>query len=937
MLKTKFSPAALAGCLASLMLLIAGSHPAAAQQLPNPAFDNWGDCIPWTSNGKGKVHGTQPAGWTISHVIGINGTGKTSVGEQVIQGDYNAVKLINNPNPFMATQIVPGYLTLGISWSTAIGLEVAGGNLSNNDGGTFGGIEFSEKPDAVSFKYIFAREGENEEPATVVAYLWNGTFQQKDVPGNIGLFSSQLKKVSMMDRDRNILGLATAKGGDVTETGELIAYIGDKDNGYIINDVNDALKELTIPFNYISEAAPEKINVIFAANNYFGEASNIKKGNSLTVADPKLVYYSRLENLAVRGMTISDFAWDKYKYFVTELPNPDDVSFVAKESKSGVTTSDVAELVGNEVHVWVKNNVGTDIDGLQQHTYVFKLPGEYSVEIENMNGEITEGDECVLKANILAKTGTVDLDEIKRYIWTVKDENGMSVEGTVSNGGAEYTFVPSTPGDYVAVVEVETVTGNLFDAETEITVAYSASVESKYYGAIKLTNQGGDEYVAQGVTLSILTTSSSKCKLILPEFRYHGMRFKNVAISNVNYSGDETTGYTLSGDKAPVSLTGIEGVAKISGKASTDNVDILAELTIDWGEEIETATAIFTTEPIEEPEPTGAITYFPGSITMNILDRNGETTKTFDLNMTLAIVETTKRPDSGTYPVTVRIPEMHFDEVEWMDGSQAVGGTGEYYFNIPSFTVKDVDATVSGSTISYSLPKENVAVEGVFADGTKATYYLTLSGSSNADGIMRMSIVFKNATDNTEINGQFSNTEAKGSAYDGILTIEMNGMDMTGGGKQAILEIIPSADGKTATMILPDLKLDGIGNLGSIVVENVEVASWEDNTRDYTATVKGMKLMGGSIIADVDLEGFVDADGVADMVISVVWEGINIDVHFIGELTSSGVEAPVTDGDAAYGEPEYYTLGGIRVAGGNLTPGIYIVRSGSKVSKILVR
>ena len=87
------------------------------------------NCVPWTSKGNTKVNGTQPIGWTLSHVIGINGTGKTETGSIVPGYESNrAVKIINRPNPFMATQIVPGYLTLGTTWSTSV-------LVSKKDGG----------------------------------------------------------------------------------------------------------------------------------------------------------------------------------------------------------------------------------------------------------------------------------------------------------------------------------------------------------------------------------------------------------------------------------------------------------------------------------------------------------------------------------------------------------------------------------------------------------------------------------------------------------------------------------------------------------------------------------------------------------------------------------------------------------------------------------
>lgn len=248
-------------------------------QLPNNGFeDGWKECTPWTSNGNTKPEGTTPGDWTISQVIGINGTGKKTVGVKV--AGYNsesAVKVYNDETGFSVFKsIVPGYVTLGTSWSTSVG-------LGNKDGGTFGGISFTGRPEKITFMYKF--EGKNTQPANAIAYLWKGTTTQKSVPGNIVL-SGKPTTVDMVDRDRNILGMTTAKGDAVTKSAdfELIA----KGTTVITELTSDWVKG-EIVFEYLSDATPEKINVIFAANDYFTSTGQIQ-GNALTVDDVKCVY-----------------------------------------------------------------------------------------------------------------------------------------------------------------------------------------------------------------------------------------------------------------------------------------------------------------------------------------------------------------------------------------------------------------------------------------------------------------------------------------------------------------------------------------------------------------------------------------------------------------------------------------------------------------------
>lgn len=274
----------------TLLALVATSFTAQAQQLPNANFNGkWVDCIPFIgSNETGKVQGTQPEGWVISNVNGYQGLGATIVGSQLTENENLAVALKNTPNPFMASQIVPAYMSLGTTWNTSKGMIA----ITNKDGGSFGGMKFTHRPDAIQFKYK-RTAAEPSVPATVVAYMWKGEWQQADVPVTIAL-SGEPKKETMINRDRSILGMESAEGGAVTKSEDAlcIAQIQEK-----LSEITEEWKEMTIPFNYADKnAVPTHINVIFAANDYF-DASTVKKDNTLSIDDVTFVYYHTLESL----------------------------------------------------------------------------------------------------------------------------------------------------------------------------------------------------------------------------------------------------------------------------------------------------------------------------------------------------------------------------------------------------------------------------------------------------------------------------------------------------------------------------------------------------------------------------------------------------------------------------------------------------------------
>lgn len=313
-------------------------------QLANADFNgNWVQSRPWDSaNGyfdwsalegndeywSGAAYKldqfVQPEGWTIAHVTGINGLGATVVGKRetidATKPDY-AVTLTNTPNPYMASQIVPGFITLGTSWATS-GLDFATFQPKDADGGAFGGQAFTALPDAISLKYKRSHgEANATERASVMAYTWKGTFAQADVPANVSM--SAPVKTTMYGRDRAILGKETPQGGAVTKSAD--AQLVASAEYYIEGDQAD-WNTVEVPLTYTDatgKTAPDSINIILSANDYFADRSLMGDGNSLTVNDVKLVYWHALSALSYDGQSLDltkgttfDFAAD---YDATKL------------------------------------------------------------------------------------------------------------------------------------------------------------------------------------------------------------------------------------------------------------------------------------------------------------------------------------------------------------------------------------------------------------------------------------------------------------------------------------------------------------------------------------------------------------------------------------------------------------------------------------------
>lgn len=349
--------------------------PTATTPQLNDFSGDWETCIPWDSEGNTKPSGTQPKGWHISNVQTLLGAviaGKKAEGSN---GTTVAVKLTNQN---FSGQKIPAYMSLGTPWATA---ETYFSIVRKADGGVFGGLEFTYRPDAISFDY--QRNNSNgKENATAIAYLWKGTWTQTNVPGNTAVgFAGYgtATKVTMTNRDRNVLGNETSAtlGDPATHTADakLIAKLEQS----ISESTKGTWKRMTIPFTYKDDTAiPEYINVIFAANDYFGDRNGIVADNSLTIDNVKLVYYHALNSLTYNGTPVANFDEGTTEYTLNGklAEDFDKVKFTVKGAGA---TYDVAKDEANNVAtITVKGN-DYDVNPSSKTVYTIKFDGTVGI------------------------------------------------------------------------------------------------------------------------------------------------------------------------------------------------------------------------------------------------------------------------------------------------------------------------------------------------------------------------------------------------------------------------------------------------------------------------------------------------------------------------------------------------------------------------------
>lgn len=558
----------------TLLALVATSFTAQAQQLPNANFNGkWVDCIPFIgSNETGKVQGTQPEGWVISNVNGYQGLGATIVGSQLTENENLAVALKNTPNPFMASQIVPAYMSLGTTWNTSKGMIA----ITNKDGGSFGGMKFTHRPDAIQFKYK-RTAAEPSVPATVVAYMWKGEWQQADVPVTIAL-SGEPKKETMINRDRSILGMESAEGGAVTKSEDAlcIAQIQEK-----LSEITEEWKEMTIPFNYADKnAVPTHINVIFAANDYF-DASTVKKDNTLSIDDVTFVYYHALESLtygdkvytpnAEGVIDLSEVAFD------ANTPMQFDVKGVGATVEKGTLNADTQEMT-LEVH---GNDFAANPESKTTYTLRFKAEAPApaleltSLTISGMPFEALEAGKTAYTLPYVYNPGIV--------FKGTTNEGYMVSESVFDNKAKTHTVNVVDPAK-------NDTTSYVFSFTDAVEDAAAGNYEGSLSVVLTAQDNNSVPTALSNANIRITKNANGTINLAIDDFAFGGMVVGDIFVSNVPMKDGKIektrrtilmTDFDEAGNKLDWSMGWMMGALPVEVSADLNTTDKRTSASID--------------------------------------------------------------------------------------------------------------------------------------------------------------------------------------------------------------------------------------------------------------------------------------------------------------------------------------------------------------------
>lgn len=387
----------------SLALLAVTAMYAQTYQLPNVGFKNWEDAGKSWLTGHADTPTEQrpynePTDWNSSNVK-CSAISFDLVKQQTLNGSKYA-QAINTKVGSAISKYVPyvGALTLGETWY-AIFWDWSGTAPDTNAGrkgntyaqnGSYGGITFNGRPDALAGDFAITTRNDNEE-AHAIAYLWSGSFSGS-VPGELSYTGSWLnpkegtikswKKIENVDRaiwgtiDPSIVTDKTIKDIDASK-GKIIAYC-DK----AFNSTSDWTK-VEIPLTYLSDEAPEMTNVIIAAGDPWDSRKSVE-GNDINVDNLCYAYFSRLSNASIDGYAF-DFNPNTLDYTITvddvenfTLPTGVSYSIMSNEAltadkEAAVITNDDNKQISIKVtnKQSIANAEATDADGLREHTYNF--------------------------------------------------------------------------------------------------------------------------------------------------------------------------------------------------------------------------------------------------------------------------------------------------------------------------------------------------------------------------------------------------------------------------------------------------------------------------------------------------------------------------------------------------------------------------------------
>lgn len=498
---------------------------AQAQHLPNGTFENWkgenkcGNTIQASTDMGGQTNkgtakqrpGNEPSDWNGSSVKQKVLMEKSEV--LIFQkNDANHGNYANLTNkyvgvPGVAGANAPAYITFGTPWVYATASN------TKQDGGTFGGMAFSHKPDAITgeFRRIAGSEKPTEE-ARIIVYLWQGTFTS-----NIGIAGGG--KITENNVDRAILGKSNA--GTVTGDGKLIASC---DHAFSTTKNKD-WETITVPIKYKDgTATPTMMNVIISSADYWTRG-NIGKENQLDVDNVRFVYYSELKSFTLNGQAIAIPAAGA----TTDCSQLtyDEAQAAFTSNGQGATIEKAYDEASALLTVTVKGNDWSN-ENKNEHVYKFQFK-KAAAAPATLTAVSIAGENF---ADFKSDTYTYTLPLVYNPGYVIK---GTAAEGCTVKGEGDLAVGDNATKTFKLEVEnseqkVTTYTFNFTDA-------VAAAESGEYKGGLSVLLTALDDATTAtplaNTTIALSKNSNNTYNLALNNFSFAGMPVGDIFVPNV--------------------------------------------------------------------------------------------------------------------------------------------------------------------------------------------------------------------------------------------------------------------------------------------------------------------------------------------------------------------------------------------------------------------
>ncbi|MCQ2332294.1 MAG: cadherin-like beta sandwich domain-containing protein [Paludibacteraceae bacterium] len=257
-------------------------------QLTNSGFDTYeSDALHNT--------GERPTGWQASNVLQFGYSMTVLTHEAGRSGQCAKLE-----NVTVIGETSPAWITLGNPWADVESLL----KINDASAGTDGGLAFTHRPDTMAL--WIKRTDNGSENAYLIYYAWTGTSRGDSYMAKKG----SCVPLTHYDEESDI-----RRAYDPNACGTAVQATQVAEGHWINNTSYSNWTEIKVPIEYISNVAPEKINIILSAGNYPNQrSSNIHQGSKLWVDDLRLIYSSVAHEILLNNRKMTGFSSDNHFY-----------------------------------------------------------------------------------------------------------------------------------------------------------------------------------------------------------------------------------------------------------------------------------------------------------------------------------------------------------------------------------------------------------------------------------------------------------------------------------------------------------------------------------------------------------------------------------------------------------------------------------------------